>query len=91
MMLSVLCTEDAPRLARLAPVRDTAGFMLGRPIASELLRACQHWPAGELPPDYALPVRSDVPVLMLSGALDPSPRRSWPLLPHVASRTRCTW
>lgn len=63
-MLSVLCAEDAPRLA-------ATGGMARTPVIRELLDACSVWPSGAVPADFAQPVRSDVPTLLLSGALDP--------------------
>jgi pimeloyl-ACP methyl ester carboxylesterase len=41
------------------------GFRLGREIL-----ACGEWPRGWLPEGYGPPVRSDVPALVLTGALD---------------------
>lgn len=67
MMLSVLCAEDAPRL----PAADTASTLLGTPVVPELVRACSAWPRGDVPADFSQPVRSDIPTLLLSGALDP--------------------
>jgi pimeloyl-ACP methyl ester carboxylesterase len=32
---------------------------------------CDQWPKGALPADFMQPVKSDVPVLLLSGGLDP--------------------
>jgi pimeloyl-ACP methyl ester carboxylesterase len=69
MTLSVLCTEDAPRLATLDTARLAAASPLGFPIAPELLAACADWPRGA-PPDTT-PVVSAAPVLILSGAFDP--------------------
>ena len=73
MMLSVLCTEDAPRLARVSAALEAAQSraILGAPVVPELVRACHEWPAGELPPDFVTAVHSDVPVLLVSGARDP--------------------
>src|SRR4030095_1170840 len=35
-------------------------------------RACDLWLRGDIPGDFFLPVKSDVPVLMLSGDMDPA-------------------
>jgi pimeloyl-ACP methyl ester carboxylesterase len=32
---------------------------------------CDQWPKGSYPADFVQPVKSDVPVLLLSGGLDP--------------------
>jgi pimeloyl-ACP methyl ester carboxylesterase len=63
MSLSVLCTEDAPRLTRA----DTA-----LPIVNELLAACSEWPRGALAPDDTMRVTGSAPVLLISGGLDPA-------------------
>ncbi|HVN34311.1 MAG TPA: alpha/beta hydrolase [Casimicrobiaceae bacterium] len=67
---SVTCTEDAPRItseelaAALASVRSPS-------LAQQELAVCAVWPRGEPSADAAKPVVSDVPVLILSGELDP--------------------
>jgi pimeloyl-ACP methyl ester carboxylesterase len=70
MMLSVICAEDAPRIAA-ASARDTSPALLGSPVIDEIVAACAGWPTVPPPADYATPVRSDVPVLLISGAFDP--------------------
>ena len=39
--------------------------------------ACGAWPKGELPADYAAPFTSQVPVLLISGDLDPVTPPHW--------------
>ncbi len=77
LTLSVLCTEDAPRIARADTARLAAASPLGLPIAAELVAACAEWPRGPLAPSDTLPVRADAPVLFLSGALDPVVPPEW--------------
>ena len=52
-----------------------------------LRRLCGRWPRGEVPDDYKEPVRSDVPVLMISGETDPvtPPRLAEAALEHLAN------
>jgi pimeloyl-ACP methyl ester carboxylesterase len=69
LMLSVLCAEDAPRLAAAGAVQG--GGALGAPVVEELVRACEVWPHGDAGARFAAPVTSDVPVLLISGELDP--------------------
>lgn len=66
MMASVLCAADMRRVSsgKDAPDFENALFEAIKPI-------CDFWPIGELPADYFEPVASDVPVLLLSGTLDP--------------------
>lgn len=69
MHFSVVCAEDVPRLAQST---DTAGADFGDQGARLYRRACADWPRGELPAAfYTLPA-SPVPVMLLSGGLDPA-------------------
>ena len=77
LTLSVLCTEDAPRIARADTAALAEASPLGLPLATELVAACAEWPRGTVAPDDTLPVRSDTPVLLLSGALDPVVPPGW--------------
>jgi len=77
MYLSVVCAEDAPHIPPEAIARETKGTWLGEAELGDMLRACAFWPRGELPKDYRAPVKSDVPVLLLSGELDPVTPPSW--------------
>ena len=63
MQLSVLCTENAYRLARANP--DT-------PLVRPLLAACAQWPRGTIAPEDTTRVISSAPVLLISGGLDPA-------------------
>ncbi len=70
-LLSVTCTEDVSRITPDEIERETAGTYLGDSRVREQIAACADWPHGTLPPDYSEPVRSDVPVFLLSGNVDP--------------------
>ncbi len=77
LMLSVLCAEDLPRVddgeAR-ALYQDT--FL--EDVAFATFRdACEVWPHGDAEPGFAEPVRSELPVLLLSGELDPVTPPEW--------------
>jgi hypothetical protein len=37
----------------------------------EFSTACENWPKGKVAPDFHTPVKSDKPVLILSGGIDP--------------------
>jgi pimeloyl-ACP methyl ester carboxylesterase len=67
MQLSVLCTED-PELAADPNDADT---VLGVNLVNFARTQCEVWPKGERPADFREPLRGDVPVLALSGELDP--------------------
>jgi pimeloyl-ACP methyl ester carboxylesterase len=67
---SVTCAEDIPRVT---PAERTSGVADPRirHLAAQSIAVCDHWPKGTYPADFATPVQSDVPVLLLSGGLDP--------------------
>ena len=68
MHFSVVCAEDAPRLAQAA---DSPGRDFGGEGAALYRRVCTEWPRGEVPPAFYELRTSDTPVLLLSGGLDP--------------------
>jgi pimeloyl-ACP methyl ester carboxylesterase len=68
LQLSVICSEDADRLE--VDPRDARTLMGTRHIET-LLAQCEVWPRGHRPADFDTPVRSDRPVLLLSGEFDP--------------------
>ncbi|HEY3633751.1 MAG TPA: alpha/beta fold hydrolase [Caldimonas sp.] len=69
MHLSVVCAEDVPRL-RLAGDRPGAEF--GTEFARFYERLCAVWPRGEVPAGFYTMTTSAVPVLVLSGGIDPA-------------------
>ena len=77
MFFSVVCSEDAPLITDALLARETKDTWLGERAVRDMLRPCAYWPRGELPPGYREPVKSDVPVLLLSGELDPVTPPAW--------------
>lgn len=77
LYLSVVCAEDAPLITEEAIVREARGSWMGERQVRDTLRACALWPRGTLPEGYREPVKSDVPVLLLSGELDPVTPPQW--------------
>lgn len=71
MNLSVLCSEDFPFMDAGAAEQASQNTYLGNIQYSELEDLCAIWPKGETPADFKAPVKSDVPVLLLSGEIDP--------------------
>ncbi len=68
MHFSVVCAEDAPRMAQSvdAPGQDfTASFLRVHQAV------CAGWPRGDVPPAFYTVVPTQVPTLVLSGGLDP--------------------
>lgn len=68
MQLSVMCSEEG---ARLRPDPADAGTVLGSEFIDFTLAQCAVWPKGAVPEDFHTPLRSDAPVLLLSGEFDP--------------------
>ncbi len=71
MRMSVVCAEDLPRISAADAERESAHPPFGKLFLAEFAKACEGWPRGKVPADFALPVKSDKPVLILSGGLDP--------------------
>lgn len=77
MYLSVTCAEDTRLIDPAEAKRLDEGTFLGDYRVFQQTRACSMWPAATLPRDYWDPVVSDVPVLMITGYLDPITPPSW--------------
>jgi pimeloyl-ACP methyl ester carboxylesterase len=71
MYLSVTCAEDLPFIKPGEGERMGANTFLGDYRLVQQREACALWPRGEVEHDYADPVRSDVPVLIVTGEWDP--------------------
>ena len=71
MHLSVICSEDVP-LITAEDLADASRSFFGSALVDDFIRACRVWPRGAVPADYYKPVTSDVPVLALSGGIDPA-------------------
>jgi pimeloyl-ACP methyl ester carboxylesterase len=71
---SVVCAEDVPFFKQngkfSGDVEAEKRAYLGESY-QELERICKYWPAARVSPDFKELVRSDTPVLLLSGELDP--------------------
>ncbi|MEP6503065.1 MAG: alpha/beta fold hydrolase [Betaproteobacteria bacterium] len=63
---SVVCAEDVPRLPPAAA--GSAGLQGSQGLYRD---ACAHWPRGDVPAAFYTIPQSKVPVLLLSGGLDP--------------------
>lgn len=68
MGMSVICSEDADQL-RVQP--QDADTMLGNLLVEQIKAQCDRWPHGAMPADFHTPLRSDKPILILSGSRDP--------------------
>lgn len=72
MQMSVICAEDVPFVTDDLVAREMKlpGYGPGR--AATLRRACEVWPKAATPAAFNQPVKSNVPVLMISGEADPA-------------------
>jgi pimeloyl-ACP methyl ester carboxylesterase len=77
MYLSVTCAEDVARIMPEEAANTWPGTFLGDWRVRQQKAACALWPAGTLPPDFAEPVVSDVPVLLVSSTIDPITPPRW--------------
>jgi pimeloyl-ACP methyl ester carboxylesterase len=71
LSLAILCSEDIPFIDRAAAARDNETTLIGDYRVRNQSAACEGWPRYTPPADYHQPIRTDVPVLVISGALDP--------------------
>lgn len=68
MQTSVVCSEDADLLE---PNPQDAGTVLGALLVDAITKQCEIWPHGTRPADFHNPLKTDKPVLLLEGELDP--------------------
>jgi pimeloyl-ACP methyl ester carboxylesterase len=68
MQTSVICAEDADLLTPRPQDKDT---VLGTVLIDVIRTQCAVWPRGTRPADFHTPLKSDKPVLVLEGELDP--------------------
>jgi pimeloyl-ACP methyl ester carboxylesterase len=68
MQMSVICSEDADLLA---PRPEYANTLLGNMLIELIQAQCEIWPHGTRPANFHEPLKTDKPVLVLEGELDP--------------------
>jgi pimeloyl-ACP methyl ester carboxylesterase len=78
MFLAVVCSEDIPQISNEEAALEAKGTFFGATFYEDVNKACGLWPRSEsLPEGYIEPVSSDLPVLVLSGELDPVTPPRW--------------
>jgi pimeloyl-ACP methyl ester carboxylesterase len=77
MQLSVICSEDAPRITPDDVTEATAGSLFGPYVMTLQQRACAFWPRGAVNESFYEPVASAIPTLILSGEIDPVTPPEW--------------
>ncbi|MDX6693060.1 MAG: hypothetical protein QOF02_663 [Blastocatellia bacterium] len=71
MQLSVICAEDIPFITEQEIASESKGTFYGETRTRAFIKACAGWPRGATPQSFATPVKSDAPVLLISGEVDP--------------------
>jgi len=71
MHFSVVCGEDIPFVTDEDAKREMIGSFYGEGRLKAYRQACEIWPGGNVPASFTSPVKSDVPVLLISGEADP--------------------
>jgi pimeloyl-ACP methyl ester carboxylesterase len=70
MYMTVTCAEGVPFITESDIVRETRGTFVGEDRVRAHIEACKEWPRGDVPTGYTELVKSDLPVLMISGEAD---------------------
>jgi len=70
MYMTVTCSETMAFISEADIVRESRDTFVGEYRTRAHLAACREWPRAEIPSAYYAPVRSEAPVLILSGELD---------------------
>ena len=71
MQFSVICAEDAPFITENDIKTTSASSFYGDARVRPMMKACEEWPKAKVAANFLDPVKSDKPVLLVSGALDP--------------------
>lgn len=72
LYLSVTCAEDVPWINVQEGEKLAKDSFLGDYRLQQQVAACREWPRARVSKDFLEPVRSDVPVLMITGEWDPA-------------------
>ncbi len=77
MLLCVTCAEDLDRISEEEIVEIASPTDMGDGRVRRQKAVCEFWPRSEIPDNYGDPVSVDVPVLLISGTLDPVTPPRW--------------
>ena len=84
MSFSVICAEDTPFITDEDIKTTSANSFYGDARVRPTMKACAEWPQAKVAASFLDPVKSDVPVLLVSGELDPV---TPPWLAQVVAKT----
>ncbi|MBI1763192.1 MAG: alpha/beta fold hydrolase [Acidobacteria bacterium] len=71
MHFSVVCGEDLPFITDADLAREKAGSFYGAARVQAYRKVCEFWPHANVSASFTTPVKSDKPVLLISGEADP--------------------
>jgi pimeloyl-ACP methyl ester carboxylesterase len=77
LLLATTCAEDVARIREDEIAAATTGTFLGPDRVMHQRAVCAIWPKGHVDTADVAPVRSDAPVLLFSGTLDPVTPPIW--------------
>jgi len=77
LYLCITCSEDIPFIKDEEITPATANTFMNTYRVDQQKGACSLWSKGTIPSDYLEPVNSTIPVLILSGTLDPVTPTIW--------------
>jgi pimeloyl-ACP methyl ester carboxylesterase len=69
---TITCSEGVPFITEKELADETKNTYVGPERVERHIAACKDWPKGNIAPSYIEPVKSDLPVLMISGEVDGS-------------------
>ena len=77
LLMSVVCSEDVPRITEREIATETSGTLLGDVRVRQQMAACRVWSRGPVPEAYTRAFTVPVPALLVSGTRDPVTPRRW--------------
>jgi pimeloyl-ACP methyl ester carboxylesterase len=77
MFLCVTCAEDLARVDPAEIPRHTRNTFSGDSRLRNHLKVCKFWPKSPIPESFFDPIRTDIPILLLSGTMDPVTPPAW--------------
>src|SRR6185295_14269742 len=72
MYMTVTCSEGNPFITGNEIIKQTAGTFVGDYRVKAHIEACKEWPRADIPKSYIVPIKSELPVLLISGEVDGS-------------------
>lgn len=74
---NIICNEDVPRASKELLAQSRNNSFSGRHSFEGISEVCSQWPKFKAPANFADPVKSDIPTMLLSGELDPVTPPAW--------------